>query len=153
MNIKEMLTNYESETIKIKDADTLVSDLKNWFKNIETIKQEFVLLYTLNTKNQIISRNILFIGTLNESLIHPREIFKRAIMDSSNAFILIHNHPSGDYEPSKEDNYFTKTIEKASKFMKIQILDHIIISKNGYYSYKEEGKLNESRKNTNETRK
>jgi DNA repair protein RadC len=79
----------------------------------------------------------MFIGTLNASLVHPREIFQEALKQNSASVILVHNHPSGDSEPSEDDLIVTKRIVEAGKTMGIDVLDHIIITKSKIYSFKE----------------
>jgi len=99
-------------------------------------KEHFMILH-LNTRNRIIKDEIVSIGTLNSFIIHPREVFKSAIKESSNAIILVHNHPSGDTEPSEEDNEITKLLFKAGELLSIKVLDHVIIGNDKYYSYKD----------------
>jgi DNA repair protein RadC len=93
----------------------------------------------LDSKNQIINSKIIFIGTLNESVVHPREIFKSAILENSANIILIHNHPSGDLNPSEEDIKTTKELVKAGEILGIKVLDHIIVGNNSFFSFLEEG--------------
>jgi len=103
-------------------------------------KEHFYALF-LDTKNRIIDKELISVGTLNASLIHPREVFKSAIKASSNAIILVHNHPSGDCEPSKEDKDVTKTLFDAGDILGIKVLDHVVVGKDGFTSLKEEGVL------------
>ncbi len=105
----------------------------------ETKEHLFVL--HLNTKNQIIKTELVSVGTLNAALIHPREVFKAAIKESSHAIILVHNHPSGDTEPSNADKQVTELLKKASSVIQIDLLDHIIIGKTGWFSFRESGLL------------
>jgi len=99
-------------------------------------REHFIAIY-LNARNELIFRKHIFIGTLNASLVHPREIFKEALEHNAASVILIHNHPSGDPTPSEDDLEITKRIIEAGKIMGIDILDHIIISKNKVFSFKE----------------
>lgn len=99
-------------------------------------KEQFMILH-LDSKNRIIKDEVISIGTLNASIIHPREIFKSAIKESANAIILVHNHPSGDSEPSTEDEYVTEKLFEAGELLNIKVLDHVIIGKENYYSFKE----------------
>ncbi|MHB1661017.1 MAG: RadC family protein [bacterium] len=125
------------EEIKIKSSDDIVKiadDLKNK-------KQEYFLTLTLDGAHNLIQKRIVFIGTLNQTLIHPREIFADAVTDRAADIILVHNHPSGSLEPSKEDMAITKKLEEAGKIVGINIIDHIIISKTGYYSFQENNML------------
>ena len=99
-------------------------------------KEHFMIIH-LDSKNKIIKDEVISIGTLNASIIHPREVFKSAIRESANSIILVHNHPSGDPTPSKEDEKITKTLNEAGNLLDIEVLDHVIIGKNVYYSFKE----------------
>ncbi|HED31257.1 MAG TPA: JAB domain-containing protein [Prosthecochloris aestuarii] len=103
--------------------------------------REHLLLLHLNTKNQIIRHDIISVGTLNASLIHPREIFKPAIRESAHAVIIVHNHPSGDVEPSNADKQVTTALKKASGILQIELLDHVIIGRDTYFSFREHSLL------------
>jgi len=100
-------------------------------------KEHFLCLY-LDTKNKIIKDEVISIGTLNSSLVHPREVFKTAIKESANSIILVHNHPSGDVSPSLEDEKITENFRKAGELLGIRVLDHVIIGQNQYFSFNEE---------------
>ena len=99
-------------------------------------KEHFMVLH-LDTRNKIIKDEIISIGTLNASIIHPREVFKSAIKESANSIILVHNHPSGDSEPSMEDREITEKLMEAGEILNIKVLDHVIIGKDNYHSFKE----------------
>jgi DNA repair protein RadC len=101
-------------------------------------QEHFVCLF-LNTKNQVIGRNTIFIGSLNSSIVHPREVFKEAIRRSSAAIICLHNHPSGDPTPSKEDIDVTKRLIEGGRILGIDVLDHIVIGDAKYSSLKNKG--------------
>lgn len=101
------------------------------------LEQEHFILLTLNTKNQIIRQRTLFIGTLNQSIAHPRDIFREAIRDNAAQIIVAHNHPSGDPTPSESDNMFTSRLTKACELIGIQMLDHLILGESTYHSYAE----------------
>ncbi len=100
-------------------------------------KQEEFYVLMLNNKNNIISEKLVTKGILDASIIHPREIFKEAIKSSASKIILVHNHPSGDPSPSKEDIDITKKIEEAGQMVDIKVLDHIIIGKGKWWSWVE----------------
>jgi DNA repair protein RadC len=119
---------------KIKTA----KDVFDIFSDRLTInkKEEFYTLL-LDTKNNVIGDHRISVGTLNASLIHPREVFNPAIKASANAIILVHNHPSGDSTPSNEDKEVTKMLYNAGHLLKIKVFDHVIIGKDGYTSLKE----------------
>jgi DNA repair protein RadC len=100
--------------------------------------REHLMTIYLNARNEMIwKKQSTFIGTLNANLVHPREIFKEALEHNAASVILVHNHPSGDPEPSEDDLEITKRIVEAGKIMGIDILDHIIITKNRVFSFKE----------------
>ena len=103
------------------------------------LNQEVLKVILLNTKNCIIGVKDIFIGSLNNSIVHPREVFKAAINKSSASIIICHNHPSGDPTPSSEDIKITLRIKECGSIIGIQLLDHIIIGNNKYISLKEEG--------------
>lgn len=103
-------------------------------------QEHFVCLY-LNTKNQVLHKRTVFIGSLNASIVHPREVFKEALKRSSASIICIHNHPSGDPSPSREDIEVTKRLAECGRLIGIELLDHIIIGEQKYVSLKEKGYL------------
>ena len=98
-------------------------------------KQEYFYCLYLDNKNNLIERKLLFMGTINRSIVHPREIFKEAYLTSASKIICIHNHPSGDTTPSIEDIRLTKSLIEIGKLQGIAITDHLIISDNNYYSF------------------
>lgn len=114
----------------------------DYYKNVlgDKLQEYFYCIY-LNTKNQIIKDKLLFVGTINESLVHPREIFKEAYLLSASAIICIHNHPTGITTPSKNDIIITKQLKDVGKILGINVLDHVIIGKNEYYSFMDNGKM------------
>jgi DNA repair protein RadC len=101
-------------------------------------QEHFVCLY-LNTKNQVIHRQTIFIGSLNASIVHPREVFREAVRRAAASVICAHNHPSGDASPSREDIEVTKRLVECGKMIGIELLDHLIIGDNKYVSLKEKG--------------
>src|SRR3989338_9769475 len=96
---------------------------------VSHLDKEHLYLLHLDSKNNIVKEELISIGTLNSSLIHPREVFKSAIRESANAVILVHNHPSGDPTPSDEDRQVTERIVEAGELLKIKVLDHVIVGK------------------------
>ena len=100
-------------------------------------KQEYLIGITLDGANRLINKRIITIWLLNQSLVHPREVFADAIEDRDHSIILVHNHPSWTNKPSKEDVYVTKRLEEVSKIIWINLRDHIIVTKDDYYSFKE----------------
>ena len=101
--------------------------------------EENLWLVTLDVKNNITGIFTVSTGTLNSSIVHPREVFKRAVLQNSASIIICHNHPSGDPAPSQEDINITKRIYEAGKILGIELLDHVIIGDNKYTSLKEKG--------------
>ncbi|TYR82808.1 JAB domain-containing protein [Priestia megaterium] len=101
-------------------------------------QEHFVCLY-LNTKNQVLHKQTIFIGSLNSSIVHPREIFKEAFRRSAASIICVHNHPSGDPTPSREDIDVTKRLKECGLIIGIELLDHLIIGDRKYISLKEKG--------------
>ena len=99
-------------------------------------REHFMAIY-LNARNELVFKKDMFIGTLNANLVHPREIFAEAFRQNAASVILAHNHPSGDPEPSEDDLIITKRIIEAGKIMGIDVLDHVIITKNKVFSFKE----------------
>lgn len=104
-------------------------------------RETFVVLY-LNTKNRVIKKEIVSYGSLNATIVHPREVYKEAILNSAAHVVVAHNHPSGDPTPSNEDLEITEKLYKAGEVIGISLLDHVIIGEEGqYYSFKERGNL------------
>lgn len=101
-------------------------------------KEHFIIML-LDTKSQIIATPTVSVGSLNASIVHPREVFKEAIKYPTSAIILIHNHPSGDPSPSREDTAVTERLVKCGKTLDIPVIDHIIIGDNRFISLKEKG--------------
>ena len=114
-----------------KDAAAQLTDMR------DLKKEHFVVLY-LNAKNQLVHKETISMGTLNANLVHPREVFEPALKHSAAQIIAAHNHPSGDPKPSDDDLDLTKRLTEAGKMMGIEIMDHVIVSKNSYFSFKEE---------------
>lgn len=109
---------------------------------LEDADREQLVVCCLDTKNQPQSVNVASVGSLNSSIVHPREVFKVAILSNAASIIIFHNHPSGDPDPSNEDISITKRLKEAGKLMGIELLDHIIIGYEGRFcSLKEKGIL------------
>ncbi|KYJ87559.1 RadC family protein [Sulfurovum riftiae] len=104
-------------------------------------QQEHFLSITLDGASHIINVRTVFIGTLNQSLVHPREVFADAIADRAAGIIIAHNHPSGTLEPSRADIQITDRLKEVAKLVGIELLDHVILAKEGYYSFSDEGLL------------
>lgn len=122
--------------IKVYSSDSIYEYYKD---KLNDKKQEHFYCVYLDTKNHIIKDKLLFIGTINESLIHPREIFKEAYLLSASSVICVHNHPSGNVNPSNNDIIMTKQLQEVGKILGIKVLDHIIIGKDVYFSFNDNG--------------
>ena len=127
-------------------GDTQISSPYDCFevlkKFIGNSDREILAVLTLDTKNKITSITQASIGSLNSSIVHPREVFKTAILSNSSSIIIGHNHPSGDPKPSKEDISITTRLKECGKILGIELLDHIIVGdENNYISLKEKGFL------------
>ncbi len=136
---KAILERYSKEKISPKillNSPELVAEYLQ--AKIGSKKEEhFVILY-FDTRNKLINEEIS-IGTLNASLVHPREVFKKAIKDNAAQIIIAHNHPSGDPKPSEEDISTTKRLIETGKLVGISIIDHLVITSNEYFSFKGKG--------------
>ncbi len=100
-------------------------------------KQEYFYCFYFDNKQRLIERKLLFMGTINKSIVHPREVFKEAYLLSASSIICMHNHPSGDVTPSKEDIELTKALVTVGQVANIPIIDHIVVSNTDYYSFYE----------------
>src|SRR3989338_195299 len=120
-----------------KQKITSAEDVFNRFKDrLGQEKQEHFIVLYLDSKHHVLKEETISIGTLDASLVHPMEVFKRAIQESAYGIILVHNHPSGDPEPSEEDKLLTERFFDAGSILSIEVVDHIIIGTNYYYSFK-----------------
>ncbi|MCA1021733.1 DNA repair protein RadC [Halobacillus litoralis] len=115
-------------------ADFIMEEMRD-------LKQEHFICLFLNTKNQVLHRQTIFIGSLNASIVHPREVFKEAVKRSAASIICAHNHPSGDPTPSQEDIQVTQRLKECGKMIGIELLDHIVIGDRTFISLKEKGYL------------
>lgn len=130
---KRIFLEKESKlTEKYVNPDIIWEHNKHLFKNK---KQEYFYCLYLDNKNRLIERKLLFMGTINRSVVHPREIFKEAYLLSASKFVCMHNHPSGDLTPSKEDIDFTKNLIQIGRMQGITLMDHLIMSDKNYYSF------------------
>ena len=126
----------EKQKISFKNKNQLISYLRNdigFSKN-----EEFKVLF-LNSVNEIIETEILFTGTIDKSAVYPRKILERALYHNARSIVFVHNHPSGNVSPSEKDIELTEEMKKFFKIVDINVLDHIIITKNSHFSFLEEG--------------
>ena len=133
--VQEKALSYSPERV------TSANDVYHALAEYSCKNQEHFILITLDGASKIIEKRVIFIGTLNQSLVHPREIFRPAILDNSAGIIISHNHPSGTLSASRADVQITQRLKEVAKLVGIELLDHVIISKNGYYSFSDEGML------------
>lgn len=121
----------KDEPLKFKSVWDALSVLEEY----RFMEQEHFIVITLNAAHEIISKRVVNIGTVNQTLVHPREIFRQAILDNATAIIVAHNHPSGNPVPSPMDNDVSRSLGEAGEIIGIRVLDHIIVSSRGHYSY------------------
>lgn len=134
---KRVYQDKKIDKIKMNSADKVFNYMNQILKNK---KQEYFYALYLDSKKNLIEAKLLFMGTINKSIVHPREIFKYAYLLSASSIICVHNHPSGDTNPSNEDIILTSSLVEIGKLQGINIVDHIIIG-NDYYSFFENGNI------------
>jgi len=129
--------------LKDKKAEIYLQPKEIWeeLKDLRDHKKEHFVIFYLDSRNQEIKRETISIGSLNANLVHPREVFEPAVRHLAAQIILAHNHPSGDSEPSEDDLLLTKRLVEAGKILGIEVIDHIIITKNEFISFKEKNLL------------
>jgi len=140
----QILASIELSKRYLIRSNTRITDAKDVYEELKafsTKSQEHFLTITLDGASHIINTRTVFIGTLNQSLVHPREVFADAIADRAAGIIIAHNHPSGTLEASRADISITQRLKEVSKLVGIELLDHVILSKHGYYSFSDEGLL------------
>ena len=134
------MTVSEEESVFIKSpSDILNMDIRSY---LEQQEQENFVVIALDGSHKVTSVRVVSVGTVNQTLIHPREVFRYAIMENASAIIICHNHPSGYIKPSEwvwDDYKTTERLKKASDLLGITLLDHIIIANGNYYSFLENG--------------
>jgi len=129
---KRIVLNNNKKLKKYNNSFEIYQDMKYLFFNK---KQEYFYCLYFNNKNMLIERKLLFMGTINKSIVHPREIFKEAYLCSASSIICMHNHPTGDIKPSHEDIIFTNNLVELGKMNGIYVKDHIIVGNDNYYSF------------------
>jgi len=130
--------NDYNDLVSLTNPKTIIKYFNNLFKNK---KQEYFYVIYLDSKGKYIDKKLLYKGILNKSLVHPRDVFKEAYLLSACSFICIHNHPSGDATPSNEDINITKNLKQIGILHGINLVDHIVIGNNNYYSFYEDNNL------------
>lgn len=132
------LNEFNEDKVSLKNAEDIYKYMKYVFYQK---KQEYFYCIYLNPHCEVIERRLLFMGTMNRSVVHPREIFKYAYLNSASSIVCVHNHPSGTINPSVEDIRFTESVVKIGKLNAIPVVDHVIVGNNSYYSFYEDGKI------------
>jgi DNA repair protein RadC len=138
MDLKIMMVKEEHKVLKRVDSSHAVYRA---YKYLSENSQEELHILALDAKNRVVGDYMVSRGTATSSPFHPREIFKFACLKNAQSIIMVHNHPSGDLLPSQEDAEITKRLVKAGDIMGINLLDHIIIGDNGFYSFREHSPL------------
>ena len=136
--VKSKTIPYGGTGISINNASIAAEVARLYYRGTD---REIFSVLLLNTKNQLIGANIVSVGNLNSCLVHPREVFKAAVMSNAFEIILIHNHPSGDPTPSREDIEITRRMVQAGNLLDIPVIDHIILGEDSYVSMREKGQV------------
>ncbi len=141
----EIIACFELGKRLLKDKKTKIyltpKEIWEELKDLRDHKKEHFVVFYLDSRNQEIKREIISVGSLNANLVHPREVFEPAVRHLAAQVILAHNHPSGDPEPSEDDLEITKQLKESGKILGIEVIDHIIITKTGFLSFKEKNLL------------
>lgn len=138
--VKEKGELYDLNHRVIRSPEDAYEAVEAFLKLSEATAERFGI-FTMNTKNEIVGVHMLFQGSLNASIVHPREVFQAALLNNAASFVCFHNHPSGHPDPSREDIEVTKRLVECGKLMGIDCLDHIIVGENRFISLKEKGYL------------
>ena len=127
--------------IKERQRIESASDIWELLSEYHNRRQEYFLTVTVDGASRLIAKRVITVGILNQSLVHPREVFADAITDRAAGIIIAHNHPSGELIPSIQDRRVTQRLKEAGSILGIELLDHVILAKGGWYSFAEEGEL------------
>ena len=137
LKISEAAAQYLDKATPLSSSTNVAEMFK--FLAQET-KEHFIALH-LNSKNRLLCLEIVSVGSLNATVVHPREVYKSALLSSAAAIVFVHNHPSGDTTPSAEDHEITCRLQQASEILGIRLLDHVIIGTDCHYSFADNGLL------------
>jgi len=136
--VKELFSAYLAERMEGKDVLSSPSAVVDFARvKLAGLPHEAFMVIYLNVKNRVIDHEVLQEGTVDRAIVYPREIVKAALTHKATGLLLSHNHPSGDPEPSQEDKHLTRSVIEAARTVEIKVLDHIIVGKNGYFSFQE----------------
>lgn len=133
--VREKTKRYEGRVVSCPEDTIRLA--KDFLGDLDSLDRENFIVIYLNTKNEPNAIEKVSVGSINSSIVHPREVLKTAILSNSTSIICMHNHPSGDSTPSIDDINTTRRLEEASQILGISLLDHIISGKSDYYSFKE----------------
>ena len=134
VELSKRMNMSDVNSVKLNNSKVIFDYFKHVFQDE---KQEYFYAIYLDSKSKLISYKLLFKGTINTSCVHPREVFKYAVLESAYSIIVIHNHPSGDVTPSKEDILLTESLMEIGALQQIPVIDHLIFGDNTYYSFYE----------------
>lgn len=140
----QLAAAFELGRRKIQPPQRMVEDAEAVFRivhNYAHLPQEHFITLSLNGANEVLELRVITVGLVNRTQVHPREVFADVLTDRASAVILAHNHPSGQLKPSPEDIAVTRRLAKAGALLGIQVLDHVIFSVRGYYSFAEQGTM------------
>lgn len=135
-NFADRTNRAKVERIKISSPDDAAMLM---MEEMRYLQKEYFKILLLDTKNNVKKISEISVGSLNSSIVHPREVFKEAVINSCSSIILVHNHPSGEAQPSHEDIVLTNRLDECGKLIGIKVLDHVVIGDGVYFSFKEEG--------------
>jgi len=138
--LNELLQELKAYAEK-QDKITSAEDVFKHLMEYKDEQKEHFITITLDGASKVIETRVVHIGTINQSLVHPREVFKDAIADGAVGIIIAHNHPSGTLSASRADIAITQRLNEVSKLVGIELLDHVILARDGFYSFSDEGLL------------
>lgn len=136
VRIKQVVQETETERFQIKSPDDAIDFIQEMIGDED---REVFLVVCLNTKNEVMAVHRAHVGSINSSVVHPREVFKSAILNNATSLIFSHNHPSYNCTPSREDIEVTKRLVATGQLLGIEVLDHIIVGENSHCSLREKG--------------
>lgn len=133
----------KDSNITVCDAPSVVSILQSWLNEQDEVERdkEHGIILVFNVRQRLLLVELVSVGSLEATILHPREVFRRAIACGGASIILSHNHPTGECSPSHEDDTVTQRIREAGRIIGIDLIDHIIFSPTGFYSFVEQGRL------------
>jgi DNA repair protein RadC len=145
------LTEAQIAAIQIRDRRPtqrrhrkFISDSTDVYRHVQhlgTLTREHLMLLSLDSRHRLIATHEISVGTVDASLVHPREVFRPAIVDGAASIVVAHNHPSGLIDPSEEDGLITKRLVAAGKVIGIELLDHLIVGEEDFYSFKDSNRI------------